>query len=394
MSDQARPRTGELLIIGGGTAFRDGAGRVFTKRPIANYINELSLGFDRCTWVASREERVAFDAPLTPSVVVLDVPSAWLEWTISWYRTLRVAWTAKYVIYFLPNFCLPVIPFIRLFSDRLLVYLAGDYAAAVRQGRQSGRSLAWAFLSRLSAELPMRCADVVIARGKYLADVARAFNDSVVETVPLGNRTSSVAISDDGIAANSESAARLLFVGKVTYGKGIGILMNTFLELVKQSGYELATLEIVGDGPMLGELREFVSRYGLSANARIHGWVNDELAMQQFYLSADVVVVPSVDAVEGVPRVIDEAIANGVPVVASTVGGVSSEYSSGEVLLVPPGDERTLLEAIRSVMENAAVRDGLIHCAQHRRTLLRHAETAATQHYRLLASTKKCGHQD
>jgi len=71
-------------------------------------------------------------------------------------------------------------------------------------------------------------------------------------------------------------------------------------------------------------------------------------------------VLPSLS--EGFPRVIYEAMSQGLPVVAAGVGGVSAELTGGvDALLVPPGDDGALAESIRTLSAQLDLRRRLIH---------------------------------
>jgi glycosyltransferase involved in cell wall biosynthesis len=77
------------------------------------------------------------------------------------------------------------------------------------------------------------------------------------------------------------------------------------------------------------------------------------------FQSSDVLVLPSLS--EGTPRVLVEARANGVPVIASNVGGIpTSVQDSVDGILVPPKDAEAIARAIESLVSNKEVRESLI----------------------------------
>jgi len=123
----------------------------------------------------------------------------------------------------------------------------------------------------------------------------------------------------------------VLYCGRLSVEKGIPVL----LEAARRAGVEL---RVAGDGPLSGELRE-------TPTTRILGRVDDfELKSQMSRARA--VVVPSV-CFENAPMSVLEAMAAGVPVIASRIGGIP-ELIEDEVegVLVSPGDVAALTNAI------------------------------------------------
>jgi glycosyltransferase involved in cell wall biosynthesis len=97
--------------------------------------------------------------------------------------------------------------------------------------------------------------------------------------------------------------------------------------------------------------------------------------LERAYAAADLLVLPSYAETYGM--VVTEAIARGVPVVASDVGGVPEALGGGG-LLVPPGDPAALGAALRSWLTDRGMRDRLRRAARERRATLRGwNETAA-----------------
>jgi glycosyltransferase involved in cell wall biosynthesis len=97
----------------------------------------------------------------------------------------------------------------------------------------------------------------------------------------------------------------------------------------------------------------------------------DDLARS--YLAADVLVLPS--RAETYGMVVTEALARGLPVVASEVGGVPEAlgHGAGDIrpgLLVPPDDPAALRDALRAWLEDADLRRRLRRAARERRTSL------------------------
>jgi glycosyltransferase involved in cell wall biosynthesis len=111
---------------------------------------------------------------------------------------------------------------------------------------------------------------------------------------------------------------------------------------------------------MLPRLRAWVSQAGLERYFDFRGHLGadqrDELV--RLYQKAWVFVLPSYH--EGMPTVLLEAMASGLPVVSTAVGGAKEVLVNGENgLLVPPRDSHALAYAMRALLENAGLRDYL-----------------------------------
>jgi glycosyltransferase involved in cell wall biosynthesis len=107
-----------------------------------------------------------------------------------------------------------------------------------------------------------------------------------------------------------------------------------------------ATLLVVGDGPLRAPLESHAARLGIAAQVRFLGHRPD---VEQILGAADVFVLSS--ASEGMSNTILEAMACGLPVVATRVGGADEMVVDGETgRLVPPAGPRELAGAVTALM--------------------------------------------
>jgi len=145
---------------------------------------------------------------------------------------------------------------------------------------------------------------------------------------------------------------RIGWVGRTSNEKGPDVMLEA-LALLRDSP---VTLSMVGDSAQRRGLRARADALGVAARTTWHGRVGEAASMLPAF---DVFVLSS--RTEGTPIVLLEAIAAGVPVVATTVGGVPDVVSSAEALLVPSNDPASLAAAVRDTLANpeaAAVRAG------------------------------------
>jgi glycosyltransferase involved in cell wall biosynthesis len=114
-------------------------------------------------------------------------------------------------------------------------------------------------------------------------------------------------------------------------------------------------LDIVGTGPYLDELKVLITRLGLEERVLCHGRVDDDELSKLFTL-ADIYLMPTTRQ-EGLPLTILEAMANGLPVIASDIGGISQVIENDEDgLLVKPGNVSELINAIRILKNDEEMR--------------------------------------
>ncbi len=139
----------------------------------------------------------------------------------------------------------------------------------------------------------------------------------------------------------------LLFVGRLAAVKGVPILLDAVARLAPR--YPGLRLALIGDGPDRAALEERARPLG--EQVVFLGYQSQD-AVAEALSQTDVFVLPSF--AEGVPVVLMEAMAAGVPVIATQIAGIPelvSHWESG--VLVPPGDVHALTEAIEQMLGSA-----------------------------------------
>jgi len=146
----------------------------------------------------------------------------------------------------------------------------------------------------------------------------------------------------------------ILFVGNLTPYKGPEILVRAMPEVMRE--IPSAELVFVGNGSMRKELEELSKRLGIEKHVKFAGFVKESLK-PLYYKAADVFCLPSVTTTESFGIVNLEAMACGVPIVASKVGGIPDVVRDGENgLLVPPKNPLALAHAIVRLLEDERLR--------------------------------------
>ena len=181
--------------------------------------------------------------------------------------------------------------------------------------------------------------DCFISPSRYLAD----------RVVANGLPADRVRVIRNGIDLGRYRASRrrdpaadftIGYIGQLIGHKGIAILLEalTFMS-------EDTRLTIVGDGEQAGYLKDLSRRLDVEGRVEFTGKI-DNRHIATVHERIDVVVVPSIWP-ENSPVVITEAMASGIPVVASDIGGIPELVEDGVTgFLVPPRDARALAERV------------------------------------------------
>jgi glycosyltransferase involved in cell wall biosynthesis len=135
-------------------------------------------------------------------------------------------------------------------------------------------------------------------------------------------------------------------VGRLAPVKGQAFLLDAFARLARRPPN--ARLVLVGDGPCRDELHEMADRLNLDGTVRFLGLRDDASALLAGF---DLYVQPSLN--EGMGRALAQAMAVGVPVIATDAPGPAALVGTGGAgLLVPAGDPGALAAAIEALLHN------------------------------------------
>jgi glycosyltransferase involved in cell wall biosynthesis len=157
----------------------------------------------------------------------------------------------------------------------------------------------------------------------------------------------------DVLAARTElglprEARIVLFVGNFYDIKNPVVLVEAFARVCEDDAFANALLVMVGGGPLEGEIQFHAERGACSGRVIIAGRQNT-VGVARYMQAADMLCLPSDN--EGVPNVILEAFATGLPVVATRVGGISEVHTEGLFgRLVPPREVEPLADAIKATL--------------------------------------------
>jgi glycosyltransferase involved in cell wall biosynthesis len=195
---------------------------------------------------------------------------------------------------------------------------------------------------RMLAKWAFERADLVAPVSEQLAGHLREIAPKATfEVVPNVVDTSAFAPAADTPTEPGAAATRLLNVAALAEKKGHRYLLEALAELPD------ATLDVVGDGELRGQLERQAGSLGLDGRVRFLG-ERPKHEVAELMRAADLLVLPSL--AENLPVVLIEAQASGLPAVATDVGGVSELVDDAAGALVPPADPAALAAAIRATL--------------------------------------------
>jgi len=140
----------------------------------------------------------------------------------------------------------------------------------------------------------------------------------------------------------------VLYVGELIKLKGVNHLLSAFQSVYRECSQ--VRLTIIGDGECRTELGRMAEEMDIADYVKFTGFLKPE-KVKEHMLESDVLVLPSVT--EGLPRVIIEAMAMGLPIIATDVGSIKELVKDGENgFLVKPMDIDALTKTILNLTGN------------------------------------------
>lgn len=143
------------------------------------------------------------------------------------------------------------------------------------------------------------------------------------------------------------------FSGRFIECKGVAFLLRAWKDI--SAKIQDVRLALLGDGLLFSEMKSLAQEMGISDSVFFYGHVSD---IRDFLHATDVFVLPSL--YEGMPNSLLEAMACGLPVVASRIGGVVDIVKNGENgIITEPGDANSLASGIGKLLADKNLADTL-----------------------------------
>jgi N-acetyl-alpha-D-glucosaminyl L-malate synthase BshA len=223
-------------------------------------------------------------------------------------------------------------------------------------GQGSDVYLSWRFKGMIS-RLVLKNADAVIALTKDMEKRMKKFCNRYIHVIPNGidlkvfEKSSPRKLLPNLQITNSERI--LLFVGTLRPVKGLKYLIQA-MNILRNTGVEKVKLIIIGDGEERQALKHLVKQLHLEDRVIFVGKIPNE-KVPNYMTIADIFVLPSLS--EGFPIVTLEAMASGLPIIASRIGGMPEIVEDGvNGFLVEPANPRDIAEKVTFLLKDEELR--------------------------------------
>lgn len=230
--------------------------------------------------------------------------------------------------------------------------------SGIRVAEKRGKLRLW--IDRVTENRVDRHVCVSRAVAKFSREVGKLSTEKIV-VIPNGvdaDRFANAApadLSQFGIPAGSQT---VLFVGRLDPQKSPFVLLGAFQGILH--AHSDVHLLFVGDGPLASALNDWVHAHGLANNIHFAGRRDDVASIMR---ASRCLALPS--SWEGMPNVVLEAMAAGLPVVATDVEGTSEVIRNHQTgVLVPPDSPRELASMLTMLLTDATQAQALGAAAQ------------------------------
>lgn len=352
------------LVIVGRFVYSDGMSYYMTDRRW-QFLRDLAAPFNSATYVCFVEDTTEQNdlTEIDTNLINIEPNKVWnsdaalLRRLMSLKRDAVAIDGDRLVTYtYLPGTYSFLLAPIALARGDVNVAYFGKEAGVTTSGIANG-----SFLTQLQRQLYPRAQRYILNRSDvaFVRDprvMQQTTEAEIVLSKPITNNLAEI----DAVPSVNEinDPVELLYVGSFRQPKGHEYLIDAFAELHAESDREYR-LRLVGDGETRSRMEQQVEQRGLTAVVDFRGYLSDPEMVCQQYEECDVFVLPSLT--EGFPRVLNEAMAMGVPVVATRAGGIPELLNDGEhALLVEPRNPTELASAVRKIVTNEELRERIV----------------------------------
>jgi glycosyltransferase involved in cell wall biosynthesis len=183
-----------------------------------------------------------------------------------------------------------------------------------------------------------------------------------VSVLPLITEDCEMLNVSSGVVTGVKSETIFGFAARIEVGKGPFVLAEALAQ-VRQSRNDVL-VRLAGTGPAVREVEARVRQLGLKAWWEFVGSYEGTVGCSAFMRTLDVFVLPSF--AEGTSKSIIEAMAHGLPIITTNVGGLPDLLTPGAGILIPPGDSSALADAMKCLASDPALRKRMGQAARDR----------------------------
>jgi len=262
----------------------------------------------------------------------------------------------------------PLAPYFHKYLDRprLIFLVVGDYLESVEQWKLTSIrewfELRYLKYNDFIFRRAMRHSDILV-NSPILYDKYRNIAQSIHQI-----RTTTISSNDFFPREDTcqEDLVELLFTGRIDPLKGLFELVEA-VSMLRRDNYNVR-LNIVGweseeTKPVERRLKLAIEKFEIKDYVIFHGRKSIGYELNKMYRMADIYVLPSHE--EGFPRTIWEAMANGLPIITTDVGGIPSYLSHKKnAYLIKPKSASLIVKSIKDLISQKELRQRLIQEGQ------------------------------
>ncbi len=203
--------------------------------------------------------------------------------------------------------------------------------------------------------------DLLFETGDLFLPVSERFKENLIH---LGCDKQRIAVHRLGVDTSrflftprtprEDGQVQILTVARLVEKKGVQYGIQALAKVLKK--YPHVEYKIAGDGPLKTELKSLMDRLNLNDHVQLLGWKRHDEIVELMH-SADILLAPSVTSkdgdLEGIPVVLMEALAQGLPVLSTRHSGIPELVRDGQFgFLVPERDVDALAEKLEYLIEH------------------------------------------
>jgi len=246
------------------------------------------------------------------------------------------------ILCYFGDIAMRLLPIARRESIPLVAYFHGDFSFL------TNRWYRWS----LRTTLPQFAAIVVVTRAEYRWMLDHGVPESRLHLIPCGAPTDVFL----PCPRKQSGTVRFVMVSRLSQDKGCDLSIKAFAHVNSQ--IPDTELHIYGDGPTRQSLEHLVNMLGVTQQVRFHGYI-EEQRLVELLPCCDVFIQHSL-LKEGSPVSIAEAMACGLPVIATPVGGIADQIAHGHTgFQVAEGDVCGMADAMQRLAYDAVLRNQL-----------------------------------
>lgn len=194
---------------------------------------------------------------------------------------------------------------------------------------------------------------ITISEALKKEHIAAGFPESNISVIPRGISPELINNRGRNIHSSNKEQVKILYIGRMIPEKGVHIAISAIGHLVNQLDVKNVQFDLFGNGSdaYIENLKNLIQSLKIEKHVKFHGKV-DRSQLLKIYQDYDLFLLPSIFR-EPFGVVLIEAMAKGVPVVATDTGGIP-EVITHELngLLVSPADSIKMAEAIKRLIDN------------------------------------------